>query len=304
MIGFLQNLLDALSLGSLYALAALGIGLLFGILRLVNFAHGDFITIGAYALIVPSSADIATLLIGGWSWAALIPSIVMIVVVIALLSDLLIFRQVRASSAPTLMTASFALSFIIQNVILSIYGARPKAINLWSGLSDQVQIGPLTTPRLDLVVIGVTILMLLLLTFFLKQTRYGIQMRAAAENFRMARHLGVDANFVIGLAFAISGLLAAAVSLLFVSQTGTLSQTMGQPIALFAFIATVVGGMGSLVGAVVGGFAVGVIVVMLQAYLPPELRSFRDAFAFGLIILVLVARPSGLIPTRGLVERV
>jgi len=301
MIGFLQNLLDALSLGSLYALAALGIGLLFGILRLVNFAHGDFITIGAYALIVPSSADIATLLIGGWSWAALIPSIVMIVVVIALLSDLLIFRQVRASSAPTLMTASFALSFIIQNVILSIYGARPKAIILWSGLSDQVQIGPLTTPRLDLVVIGVTILMMLLLTFFLKQTRYGIQMRAAAENFRMARHLGVDANFVIGLAFAISGLLAAAVSLLFVSQTGTLSQTMGQPIA---FIATVVGGMGSLVGAVVGGFAVGVIVVMLQAYLPPDLRSFRDAFAFGLIILVLVARPSGLIPTRGLVERV
>jgi branched-chain amino acid transport system permease protein len=120
----------------------------------------------------------------------------------------------------------------------------------------------------------------------------------------MARHLGVDANFVIGLAFAISGVLAAAVSLLFVSQTGTLTQTMGQPIALFAFIATVVGGMGSLVGAVVGGFAFGVIVAMLHAYLPPDLRSFRDAFAFGLIIFVLVARPSGLIPTRGLIERV
>jgi branched-chain amino acid transport system permease protein len=304
MIGFLQNLLDALSLGSLYALAALGIGLLFGILRLVNFAHGDFITLGAYALIVPSSADIATLLIGGWTWVALVPAVILIVVIVALVSDALIFRPLRTGSAPTLMTASFALSFIIQNGILMIYGARPKAINLWSGLSDQVQIGPLTTPKLDLVVIGVTILMMLLLTFFLKRTRYGIQMRAAAENFRMARHLGVDANFVIGLAFAISGGLAATVSLLFVSQTGTLTQTMGQPIALFAFIATVVGGMGSLVGAVVGGFAVGIIVVMLQAYLPPDLRSFRDAFAFGLIILVLVARPSGLIPTRGLAERV
>jgi len=304
MIGFLQNLLDALSLGSLYALAALGIGLLFGILRLVNFAHGDFITLGAYALIVPTSADIATLLIGGWTWAALIPAVVVIVVVIALLSDIFVFRPLRTSSAPALMTASFALSFIIQNGILMVYGARPKAINLWSGLSDQVQLGPLTTPKLNLVVIGVTIMMMLVLTFFLKRTRYGIQMRAAAENFRMARHLGVDANFVIGLAFAISGVLAAAVSLLFVSQTGTLTQTMGQPIALFAFIATVVGGMGSLVGAVVGGFAVGIIVVMLQAYLPPDLRSFRDAFAFGLIILVLVARPSGLIPTRGLIERV
>jgi branched-chain amino acid transport system permease protein len=167
MIGFLQNLLDALSLGSLYALAALGIELLVGILRLVNFAHGDFITLGAYALIVPSSADIATLLIGGWTWAALVPAVVVIVVVIALLSDVLIFRPLRTTSAPTLMTASFALSFIIQNGILMIDGARPKAINLWSGLSDQVQIGPLTTPKLDLVV-RVTILMMLLLTFFLK----------------------------------------------------------------------------------------------------------------------------------------
>jgi branched-chain amino acid transport system permease protein len=174
MIGFLQNLLDALSLGSLYALAALGIELLVGILRLVNFAHGDFITLGAYALIVPSSADIATLLIGGWTWAALVPAVVVIVVVIALLSDVLIFRPLRTTSAPTLMTASFALSFIIQNGILMIDGARPKAINLWSGLSDQVQIGPLTRPKLDLVVLGVTILMMLLLTFFLKRARYGV----------------------------------------------------------------------------------------------------------------------------------
>jgi branched-chain amino acid transport system permease protein len=114
----------------------------------------------------------------------------------------------------------------------------------------------------------------------------------------------VRANFVIGLAFAISGILAAAASLLFVSQSGSLTQTMGQPIALFAFIATVVGGMGSLLGAVVGGFAIGLIVVMLQAYLPPDLRVFRDAFAFAFVILVLVARPSGLIRAKGMIERV
>jgi branched-chain amino acid transport system permease protein len=304
MTGFIQNLIDALSLGSIYALAALGIGLIFGILRLINFAHGDFITFGAYALIVPSTADVATVLVGGWSWELLIPTICIVVIAIALVSDFFVFRPLRGASAPTLMAASFALSYIIQNAILVIYGARPKSIDLWSNLGEQVNLGPVSIPRLNLVTIGVTLALMAALTLFLRATSLGVQMRAAAEDFKMARYLGVRANFVIGLAFAISGILAAAASLLFVSQTGALSQTMGQPIALFAFIATVVGGMGSLLGAVVGGFAIGLIVVMLQAYLPPDLRVFRDAFAFGFVILVLVARPSGLIRARGVIERV
>ena len=111
-------------------------------------------------------------------------------------------------------------------------------------------------------------------------------------------------NFVIGLAFAISGILATAVSLLYLSQTGTLGPTMGVPLALFAFVATVIGGMGSLLGAVVGGFLVGFIVIMLQAYLPEDLRVFRDAFAFTFVILILLFRPSGIVPTRAFIERV
>jgi branched-chain amino acid transport system permease protein len=304
MTAFVQNLIDALSLGSIYALTALGIGLIFGILRLINFAHGDFITFAAYALIVPSSADAAQLLVGGWNWSLLIPTVCIVVIALALLSDLFVFRPLRGASAPTLMAASFALSYIIQNAILVIYGARPKAVDLWSSLSQQVTVGPLSIPRLNLVTIAVTLGLMGALTLFLRKTRFGIQMRAAAEDFRMARYLGVPANFVIGLAFAISGVLAAAASLLFVSQTGSLTQTLGQPIALFAFIATVVGGMGSLLGAVVGGFAIGLIVVMLQAYLPPDLRAFRDAFAFGFVIIVLVVRPSGLIRAKGMIERV
>ena len=290
MTGFLQNVVDALSLGSIYALTALGIGLIFGILRLINFAHGDFITFGAYALIVPSTADVAQILVGGWNWSLLIPTVCIVVIALALVSDFFVFRPLRGASAPTLMAASFALSYIIQNAILVIYGARPKSVDLWSNLNEQVTF--------------VTFALMGALTFFLQKTSFGIQMRAAAENFRMARYLGVRANFVIGLAFAISGILAAAASLLFVSQSGSLTQTMGQPIALFAFIATVVGGMGSLLGAVVGGFAIGLIVVMLQAYLPPDLRVFRDAFAFAFVILVLVARPSGLIRAKGRIERV
>jgi len=304
MIQFLQNLIDALSLGSIYALVALGIGLLFGILRLINFAHGDFITIGAYALIVPSADVTARLLIGSWSWPTVVPVICLIVVVAALLTDALVFRPLRRTSSPTLMIASFAVSYIIQNGVLMAYGSRPKAVDLWSGANIQVHLGELRVPMLQLITLVVTLILMTALSLFLKRTAYGVQMRAAAEDFRMAQYLGVRGNLVIGLAFAISGVLAGVVSLLYTTQSGSLSHTMGVPLALFAFVAVVVGGMGSLTGAVVGGFAIGLIVTMLQAYLPQDLRAFRDAFAFAFVILVLLARPSGLVPARSVAERV
>ena len=304
MIQFLQNLIDAISLGSIYALVALGIGLLFGILRLINFAHGDFITIGAYALIVPSADVTARLMIGGWPWPLLIPAICLIVVVAALLTDALVFRPIRRASSPTLMIASFAVSYIIQNGVLMAYGSRPKAVDLWSGANTQVLIGTLRVPMLQLITLVTTLVLMVAISLFLKRTSYGVQMRAAAEDFRMAQYLGVRGNVVIGIAFAISGILAGVVSLLYTTQAGSLSHTMGVPLALFAFVAVVVGGMGSLVGAVVGGFAIGLIVTMLQAYLPPDLRAFRDAFAFAFVILVLLVRPAGLVPAHTSFERV
>jgi branched-chain amino acid transport system permease protein len=304
MQGFLQNLIDALSLGSIYALVALGIGLLFGILRLINFAQGDYITIGCYALIVPSTDVTARMLIGAWSWPVLIPAICLIVIVAALLTDALVFRPLRRASSPTLMIASFAASYIIQNGILMIYGSRPKAVNLWSELNTQIQIGGLRLPLLQIVTIVVTLALMTALTLFLKRTRLGMQMRASAEDFRMAQYLGVRGNVVIGLAFAISGMLAAVVSFLYLTQSGSLSHVMGVPLALYAFVAVVIGGMGSLVGSVAGGFMVGIIVTFLQAYLPQDLRGFRDAFAFGVVILMLLLRPAGLIQNKNAIERV
>lgn len=301
---FIQTLIDALSLGSLYALAALGIGLLFGILRLINFAHGDYITVGAYSLIVPSMAATATVFIGSWNTVPLILAVCMIVVAAALLSDRLIFRFLRKSHPATLMVASFALGYVIQNIVLAMYGSRPKSVGLWPDLSRFIVLGDIRLPILQLVVISATVILLLLLTFFLYRTRFGIQMRAASDDFTMARYLGVRADFVIGLAFAISGLLASAVSLLLVTQTGVLSPTMGLGIVLYAFIATVIGGMGSLTGSVIGGIAVGMVSSFLQAYLPPDARPFRDAFLFGLVVLLLVVRPSGLVRVKGIEERV
>ncbi len=304
MIELLQNLVNALSLGSLLSLTALGIGLLFGILRLVNFAHGDFITIAAFALIVPSSADTPILFIGAWPWSAALVAVCIILVAVALSADWLVFRRLRKASAPTLMMASLAIGHIIQNTIIAIYAARPKGIDFWPSLSIPLDIGPMTVPTLDVVVISVTMALVTILTLFLTRTRLGVQMRAAAEDFRMAQYLGVRSDFVIGLAFAISGILAAFAALFYVAQTGTLSFAMGNPILILAFMATVVGGMNSLVGAVIGGYITGFFAVMLQAYLPPDLHEFRDAFVYGIVMMMIVLKPDGLFPSKTQTSRV
>jgi branched-chain amino acid transport system permease protein len=303
-IEFGQYTIDAMSLGSIYALVALGIGLTFGILRLVNIAYGEYIAVGAYALIVPSTDAAARMFIGSWNWFVLILSIALIVIFIALFVDVLVFRKFREASMPTMMIASFAVSYIIQNVIFMIYGSRAKALNLWEGLAHQIVLGPMRVPLRQVIIIGVTMSLLAILALFLKRTSLGLQMRVAAEDFRMARYLGIRANFVIRLAFALSGVLAAIVALLYVSQTGVLVPTLGVPLILFGLVATVIGGMGSLLGAVLGGFVVGFVMTFLNAYLPDSLRVFRDAFAFGVVILILLLRPSGLIPTKSQFERV
>jgi branched-chain amino acid transport system permease protein len=300
-----QVIIDALSLGSLYALAALGIGLLFGVLRLINFAHGDFITLGAYALIAPAYGPNAIRVIADFHPVLLVICTILVVVAIALISEFLVFRPLRYASAATLMVGSFALSFVIQNLIIMIYSGRPKSLDLWSILSElSITVGEVSIPLLQFLIIAVTIILMILLVLFLKRTPWGVQMRAAAEDFKMARMLGVRANFVISLAFVLSGALAAVVSLLFEVQTGILMFRMGTPLMVFAFIATVIGGMGSLVGSVVGGLSVGVVSSVLQATLPPEVRGYRDAFVFGLVILVLLLRPQGIVLSRAARERV
>lgn len=204
MILVLQIAIDALSLGSLYALAALGLGLVFGILRLINFAHGDFITIGAYSLIVPSTSVTAVFFIGGWSWYAVIPAACAVVVASALTADALVFRWLRQASPATLLTASFGLSYFIQNSVMLIYGARPKAIDLWPELNMQLSFFSLRIPIIQIVTIVVTLLLVGGLSIFMKYSTIGIQMRAAASDFKMARYLGVRADRVIAFAFALS----------------------------------------------------------------------------------------------------
>jgi branched-chain amino acid transport system permease protein len=291
---FLQHVIDAITYGSQFALYALGIALIFGIMGLINFAHGELIMVGAYMIV----------LIGRPGWPIVLIATLAVTVVFALGMERIAFRPLRGASPPTLLIASFAVSYGLQNLAILIEGSAPKGTHLSAWLSESYQIGSISVPKLDIVTVAVTIVLLAGLGLFLKRTRMGVQMRASAEDFRMARILGVKANTVISTAFGISGLLAGVGAYLLVAQTGEVSPDVGSNPLLFAFVATVLGGIGSLRGAVVGGYVLGAIFVGLQSYLPLELRSYRDAFAFAAVIAMLLVRPQGLFVSRATMSRV
>jgi branched-chain amino acid transport system permease protein len=283
-----QNLIDAISLGSLYALVALGMALIFGIMRLVNFAHGELLMVAGYTAV----------LVAGVAWPVLIIPIVTVTIVAAILMERVAFRPVREADAATLLVTSFALSFFLQNLAMLIFGPLPKTTTISGELLESWTIGFVHLGKRNVLTLGVTILLLIALGLFLNRTRLGVEMRAAAEDFRMARLLGVRANRVIAASFAISGFLAGIAAFLLVAQTGTVSPTMGLSAVLAGFVAIVMGGMGSLKGAVVGGLVLGVLTVMLQAYLPDDLRFYRDAFVYTAVIFILLFRPQGIIVPR------
>jgi branched-chain amino acid transport system permease protein len=298
-----QIIVDAVSLGSLYALVALAIGLVFGVMKLINFAQADYITIGAYALVVPVASVSPPLLIGAWPTALMVAGVLAVVTLLALVTERVAFRPMRNSNPATLLISSFAVSYFLQHLVVLVHTGRPKSVGIGNSLSSAISMAGVRLPANQLLTMVVAATMLAALTLFLKKTPVGIQMRAAAENFQMARLMGVSANRVIAMAFAISGLMGGVVSLLLVVQTGTLDVRMGLMPVVFAFFATVIGGMGSLPGAALGGFIVGCISVLLQAFLPTELRPFRDAGVFLLVILILLVRPQGLIVEPGARER-
>lgn len=290
---FVQYAIDALALGGLYALVSLGIALIFGIIRLLNFAHGELLMIGGFALFSLS---------GPFPLVAALA--IAIVIVAALAMDFAAFRPVRGAQPSTLLITSFALSYFLQNVGLLIYGGRPNSVAMPVWFLQAFYVGPWRVQNLDAAIIGSVVVLLVGLVLFLRLTRIGVEMRAAAEDFTMARLAGVRANTVIRAAFAISGLLAGVASVFLVAENGTVRPTMGVAPVLIAFVSTIVGGIGSMIGAVLGGFLLGFLTVILQAALPLDARPFRDAFVFGIVIVILLARPQGIIRSDALVERV
>lgn len=290
----LQYILDAINIGGLYAMMALGIGLIFGIMRLINFAHGEMVMAGGYAI-----GLLATL-----PGPLVIVLSLAFIIGLALLIEQTAFRPLRGQDPATLLVASFAVSYFLQNLTVMIFGARPLPFTFAPGLAETVEVAGLRLPLLQFVSLGLMIIALAGIATVLKRTALGIQLRAAAEDVVTARLSGVKVNRVIAFAFVMSAVLAWIVSLIYSAQIGQLSPAMGVRPLIIGFVATILGGLGSLPGAALGGFVVGAISVLLDAVLPAGLRPFREAFLFGLVFVILVVRPEGLLRVRALQERV
>ena len=281
-----QFLIDVLSLGAAYALMALGLVLVFGILRLVNFAYGELIMVAGYTMFLVGGS--------GLPWLVMAAVAVVMAMAAAIATDYVAFRPVRAKSVTAVLITSFAFSTLLQNAALLFISPRPRNVPLPALFSQTVEVAGVVTPLRNLITIAAAFVLLALFAWLMRTTILGIAMRAAATHFTMARMLGVPANLIISSAFAISGLLVGVVGLLWIGRIGTVTPGIGLEPLLIAFIATVIGGMRSLAGAVIGGFVLALIDTGLNYTLPQDLLKFRDAFTFSLVILILLVRPEGL----------
>jgi branched-chain amino acid transport system permease protein len=276
----LQQLINAVSIGSLYALMAIGLAMVFGILRLINFAHGDLIMVGSY---------VALLLMGlGLPFLAAAAAGIAASTIAGLLMERVAYRPLRGAHEISMLLTSFSVTIILFRPTSRPFTAPPI-------LRSIIERGQLRIAGLDLIAIAVTAVLLLGLTLFVRRTDTGIAMRAASQDILAARLMGINVNRVIAAAFAIGSLLAGVVGLLWSARVGKVDPLMGFNPVLKAFVASVIGGLGSIPGAVIGAYVLGGLEILLQGLLPSALTPFRDAFVFAILIALLLFRPNGIL---------
>jgi branched-chain amino acid transport system permease protein len=285
----LQTALNALALGSVYALMAVGIGLVFGVLRLVNFAYGQLIMAGAFSLAVTSEQ--------GWpDWASLLTCFA-VVIALSLLMEVAVFRPLRDAPPATMLVATFAIAFLLQAIAL-IVDLRDDTLGevapSLTSLGQPVTIGGTEVRKITLVAIGVAAGALLLLGLLLTRTTIGLHTRAAASDFRTARLLGVRANRVIAFAVVLSGLLAAGVAVMMTVQQPLVGPDFALRETIVVLVGVVVGGIDRLWTATLGGFTIGFVSGVLNGALPTEKTVYLPSAVFTLVIIVLLLRPAGL----------
>lgn len=279
----LQVLIDALALGALFAVVAMGISLLFGVMRIVNFAYGELITAAAYALVLTKALAVPVRIA-----AALV-----VAVALAALMDV-ILRPFRSASPTAILIGTFALSFLLQNVALLGFGTQGTAMDFLPSLNQAFALGALRIRWITVVSLLVGGGVLAAVAVLLRRTDIGLQMRAAAADLTTARILGVRANRVITVAFIITGLLAGLVTLALGVQRPLVTPSFGFNVLVPALVGVVVGGMDRLVAGTMGGFFVGFATVVLGQVLPTGTRVFLNSALFALVIIVLLVRPNGL----------
>jgi len=291
MTSFLQTLVDGIGRGSTYALLALGITLIFGVMHLVNFAHAELITVGAYVAYFLSTE--------GANWWVLAPAIIVAAVVASVTTELVAFRWVRNASPYAMLLTSFAVERLSHALWAVFVSPTQRSFSGPSWAFNTVSIGSVRFEVMDFVTIAVTAVVLALTGFVFRRTLFGISVRGASEDFDAARLMGVRANRVIVGAFAFAGLLAGVAAVLILMRSPSASPAMGSDWLIKAVVAAVIGGLGSFTGAVVGGLALGLAEVVLRGYLPEGVwERLTDAVVFVLIAALFIIRPQGLFTVR------
>ncbi len=283
-----QNTIDGLSLGSIYALIAIGFSLTFSILRLINFAHGDILMIGAYC---------ALFLIIGMHlplWAALIFAMAC-AALFGIFIERIAYRPLRGANDVAALIASLAVSIIIQNTGIMTVTAQPRKFEIPEILTVIHNFGNISISNMTLLIIILSLFLMISFSLFVTRTKMGAAMRACSENICVAQLMGIDINRVISVTFALGSGMAAVSGIMLAGQYGRIDPLMGLIPGLKAFVAAVIGGIGSVSGAALGGYVLGLSEILLVALLPPSYSGYRDAFVFILLILVLLFKPSGLL---------
>ena len=288
-MSFLNYLVSGLSLGSVYAIIALGYTMVYGIAKMLNFAHGDVIMVGAYVCFFAFTRY-------GLNPFISVILAMLVCTCLGIVIEKLAYKPLRAAPSLAVLITAIGVSYLLQNLALLFWSSNPKVFNSIIP-NESINIGGLTVSYITLLTIAVCIVIMIVLTTFINKTKLGKAMRAVSEDKGAAQLMGIDVNTTISVTFAIGSGLAAIAGVLLCSAYPNLTPTTGSMPGIKAFTAAVFGGIGSIPGAFLGGLMLGVIENLAKAYISTQIS---DAIVFGVLIIVLLVKPAGLLgkPTR------
>lgn len=283
----IQSLINGLNQGAIYALIALGYTMVYGIIRMINFAHGDFIMVGAYTLFYTIPLMIAH---GMPVWLAVLASVV-ICVCVGVAVEIIAYRPVRGAGSMSALITALAMSVFLENLAMVLFGANPKSVPAIFDLPSVEFLGAKLQCKY-LLTIGIGLLMMIALQLFVKKTKLGKAMRAVPQDKEASTLMGINVNKIITITFAIGSGLAAVAALMYCSTYPRCTTDMGSIMGIKAFIAAVLGGIGIIPGAMLGGIIVGLVEIFVKVYVAP---GWYEAITYSLLIVVLLVKPSGIL---------